>query len=260
MRDRIRGEIINQLFLAILFSINLSDGGAIPAVYSQILKEYVQDGRVNYNDLRHDDRLDAYLAQLGVTDPDTITDKNAQLAFWINAYNAYTLKVICDNYPLKSINDLHTGGLIIGTVLNKTIWDKKLAMINGKKLTLNQIEHEIIRKRFDEPRIHFALVCAAKSCPPLRAEAFTGERLDEQLEDQGRIFFAQKDKNFFEREKKIAHLSKILDWYDDDFGRNDTEVLRYISRFLPGDLAASLQADPKAWKIKYTDYDWSLNE
>jgi len=229
-------------------------------LFTQILSEYVHDGRVNYNELRNDKRLDEYLAQLAATNPDTIADKNAQLAFWINAYNEYTLKVICDNYPVKSINDLHTGGLIVGTVLKKTIWDKEFVVINRKHLSLNQIEHEIIRKRFKEPRIHFALVCAAKSCPPLRTEAFEAARLDEQLDDQGRVFFSQPDKNFFEPEKRVAHLSKIIDWYEGDFGKSDEEVLRYISRFLPEDLAVSIKADQKKWKIEYTDYDWGLNE
>jgi hypothetical protein len=230
------------------------------SLFTEILRDYVHDGKVNYGALREDDRLDAYLTQLAATNPDTIADKQAQLAFWINAYNAYTLKVICDNYPVKSINDLHTGGLIIGTVLKKTIWDKELAVINGKKVTLNQIEHEIIRKRFNEPRIHFALVCAAKSCPPLRSEAFEAARLDEQLDDQGRVFFRQPDKNFFEPEKRIAHLSKIMEWYEGDFGKNDEEVLLYVAGFLPEDLAAGIRDNSQKWKIKYTQYDWSLNE
>jgi len=252
--------MVKFLFAAIFVFFNFGGGEARHQLFTQILSDYVYNGRVNYAELRNDERLDRYLDQLAATNPDTIADKNAQLAFWINAYNAYTLKVICDNYPVKSINDLHTGGLIVGTVLKKTIWDKEFVVINRKHLSLNQIEHEIIRKRFKEPRIHFALVCAAKSCPPLRSEAFEAARLDEQLDDQGRVFFRQPDKNFFEPEKKIAHLSKILDWYEGDFGRNDEAVLLYISRFLPEGLAVSIQADPKKWKIEYTDYDWSLNE
>ncbi len=247
------------IFITALFFISSVDNPS-HELFTQILQDYVHDGRVNYRELRNDDRLAAYLAQLAAANPEAIADQKAQLAFWINAYNAYTLKVICDNYPVKSINDLHTGGLIVGTVLKKTVWDKDFAVINGKRLTLNQIEHEIIRKRFNEPRIHFALVCAAKSCPPLRSEAFEGDHLDEQLDEQGRLFFSQKDKNFFELEKKVAHLSKILDWYQGDFGKNDAELLQYLSRFLPTELAASIQADPKKWQIKYTDYDWSLNE
>lgn len=247
-------------FWLLPFLLNLLTTDNSHFLFTEILREYVRDGRVNYAELRSDRRLGEYLQQLAATNPDTIADNRAQLAFWMNAYNAYTIKVICDNYPVKSINDLHTGGLIVGTVLKKTIWDKELAVVNGKRLSLNQIEHEIIRKRFNEPRIHFALVCAAKSCPPLRSEAFIGERLNEQLDDQGRVFFSQIDKNHFDPEKKIAHLSKIMDWYEGDFGKSDEEVLLHVSQFLSEELAASIAADPKKWRIKYTDYDWSLNE
>ncbi|MFQ6112968.1 MAG: DUF547 domain-containing protein [bacterium] len=228
--------------------------------FTSLLRDYVQDGKVNYRQLCKDDRLEAYLAQLAVTNPDTISEEKAKLAFWINAYNAYTLKVICDHYPIRSINELHTGGLIIGTVLKKTIWDKPLVTVNGKITTLNTIEHKIIRQKFRDPRIHFALVCAAQSCPPLRSEAYEGSKLDAQLDDQGRKFFSTLSKNYFEIDKMQAHLSKILDWYSKDFGNSEEEILLYITRFLPDDLAAAIKGDPKKWKIKHTKYDWSLNE
>jgi len=230
------------------------------AIFTTLLQEYVHDGQVDYQNLCDDDRLQIYLTQLENTDPDTIADKDARLAFWINAYNAFTLKVICDGYPVDSINDLHWGGLIVGTIFNKTIWDKKFIRIGGGKLSLNNIEHDIIRKQFDDPRIHFALVCAAKSCPPLRAEAYTGARLDEQLNEQARIFFGQESKNRFDVENKTAYLSKIMDWYDDDFADNDEGLLLYVAQFLPERVAEAIKADPHAWDIEHTHYDWSLNE
>lgn len=245
------------LFL-LLFTV--TDGHTQHTLFTEILADYVHDGRVNYRDLSIDSRLDAYLEQIAATNPDSILEPNARLAFWLNAYNAYTLKVICDNYPIESISELHFGGLIIGTILGKTIWHESLAIINGEAFSLNDIEHNIIRKQFKEPRIHFALVCAAKSCPPLRSEAYIGDRLDEQLEEQGRNFFSQKIKNHFDEEKKVATLSKIMDWYADDFGKNDKEVLVYVSRFLPDELMKSMQTNQKKWRVKYTDYDWSLNQ
>ncbi len=245
------------LFL-LLFTI--TDAFPQHTLFTEILTDYVHDGHVNYGDLSKDSKLETYLEQIAATNPDSILDENARLAFWINAYNAYTLKVISDSYPIKSISELHFGGLIIGTLLGKTIWHKPLATINGEALSLNNIEHDIIRKNFKEPRIHFALVCAAKSCPPLRSEAFTGERLHEQLEDQGRTFFSQKNKNHFDEEKKVAHLSKIMDWYADDFGKNEEEVLVYVSRFLSNELMKSIQTNQQEWEIKSTDYDWSLND
>ena len=105
--------------------------------FTSLLQKYVQNGLVNYSGLCSDPGLNATINQLSETNPDTIRDRNDLLAFWINAYNAYTLKVICDNYPLKSINDLHFGGLVIGTVLKKTVWDKKFIEINKKKYSLN---------------------------------------------------------------------------------------------------------------------------
>ncbi|MFQ5584437.1 MAG: DUF547 domain-containing protein [Calditrichia bacterium] len=230
------------------------------AIFSEILKEYVVNSLVTYESLRNDSRLETYLGQLSSTNPDEISDEKERLAFWINAYNAYTLKIVCDNYPLKSIKDLNTGGTIIAYALKKTVWDKDFVVINNRKMTLNNIEHKIVRPIFKDPRAHFALVCAARSCPPLRNEAYEGFKLDDQLNGQGRIFLNDINMNYFEPEKKIAHLSKILDWYGKDFGDSDEEILLFITRFLPGDLAAAIRAEPKEWKIKHTKYDWSLNE
>ena len=243
-------------------------------LFTEILKEYVSDGKVNYRDLRSDNRLEEYISKLAATDPEKIQNDKAKLAFWINAYNAFTLKVICDNYPIKSINKLHFGGLYIGTLLKKTVWDKKFVVINGKKISLNFIEHKIIRAATQDakaefsqvctetpcPLAHFALVCASKGCPLLRSEAYEGQKLDEQLSDQALIFFGDEDKNYFDVEKKEAHLSKILDWFADDFGKNDEERLLFVANFLPDTLAESIRAIPESWKIKHTKYDWSLNE
>lgn len=220
------------------------------ALFTEILKEYVHDGKVNYKDLCKDDRLEEYLNQLSNTDPDKIENTKDRLAFWINAYNAFTLKIICDNYPVKSIMNLDSG----------KIWDREFVEINGTKMSLNHIEHEIIRKEFADPRIHFALVCAAVSCPPLRSEAYQGNRLDDQLDEQGKIFFQNKNKNYFELDKQVAHISKILEWYGKDFGETNSEILIYISRYLPIETASAVKKNPDEWKIEYTNYDWSLNE
>jgi len=229
-------------------------------IFSDLLSQHVIDGHVDYEELCQNDHLQTYISQLAQSRPDSLRDKKDKLAFWINAYNAYTLKIICDNFPLKSINELHTGGLYLGSIIKKTVWHKKFAVVNGEKLSLNDIEHEIIRKKFADPRIHFAVVCASKSCPALRSEAFTGSRIDQQLDEQARVFFADKEKNHFNAEKKLAYLSKILDWYQRDFGKNEVEVLQYIADFLPEKIANSIRRNPQEWKVKYTSYDWSLND
>ncbi len=127
-------------------------------------------------------------------------------------------------------------------------------------MTLNNIEHDIIRKEFNEPTIHFVLVCAAISCPPLRNEAYTGEKLDEQLNDQAKTFLNDKYKNYFDEENKTAHISKIFDWYNDDFGNNDKRILKYISQYLPEKLSNDIKANITKWQIEYKNYNWDLNK
>jgi hypothetical protein len=229
-------------------------------LFSDVLGDHVKDGRVDYPALCADPRFESYLKRLSSTDPDALSGENEQLAFWINAYNAFTLKIICDNYPVESINDLHFGGLIVGTVTKKTVWHKKFIVINGEKMSLDHIEHDIVRPVFGDPRAHFGLVCASVSCPPLRSEAFEGVVLDTQLDEQARIFFSQRDKNYFDLEKREAHLSKIFDWFSKDFGENDEEILLFVSQYLEPELADAIKHDSKEWDIKHTDYDWDLNE
>jgi hypothetical protein len=229
------------------------------ALFTAILADHVSVGRVDYAALTEDERLERYLDQLRATDPATIEDDDARLAFWINVYNATTLKVIVDEYPVESINDLHFGGLAIGLVLGKTVWDRAIVEVNDATLSLDDVEHEIIRKQWAEPRIHFALVCAAKSCPRLRSEAFEGFALAAQLEDQAIVFLGEPLKNYFVLDKRTAYLSKIFDWYGGDFGDDDKELLLYLARYAPAEVAASIRSEPEAWRIEHTKYFWELN-
>ena len=245
----------------VLVTVHITLAQATPhhRSFSDLLSTYVHDGIVNYHGMRSDNRLAGYIRWLAKTEPDTLPNEEEKLAFWINVYNAYTLKVICDNYPVESINDLHTGGLIIGSILKTTVWDKNLVTVGGRTISLNTIEHEIVRPRFKDPRAHFALVCASKSCPPLRSEAYEGGTLDRQLDDQGRVFLSDRFRNEFDPAKKHAEISKIFSWYERDFGSSDEEVVRYIARFLPDSLARQIMASPQEWNIGYKSYDWSLN-
>ncbi|TAE28193.1 MAG: DUF547 domain-containing protein [Candidatus Kapaibacterium sp.] len=230
--------------------------------YSALLSEHVKDGRVNYKAIKNDKRFTDYLQQLSKTDPKTLSGKE-ELAFWLNVYNAFTLKVMCDHYPLKSITDLNfpsgAGGLIIATIAKSTIWDKQLVEINGKKYSLNGVENDIIRPKGD-PRVHFAMVCAAKSCPPLRNEAFQADKLNEQLEDQGRDFLAQTKKNTFDFSKKSCNISNIFNWFKGDFEKTGKTPLQYIARFLPKEQGDMLLANANNFSVNYTEYDWSINE
>jgi len=229
-------------------------------LFTQVLRGYVKDGLVNYEKLKEDKRLENYIKQLAKTNPDSFDKREDKMAFWINAYNAYTLKFIVDEYPVESINDLHWGGLYLGSLLGTTVWDDEKVKINGKKISLNYIEHSILRKKFKDSRIHFAIVCASLSCPQLRSEAFEGYKLNEQLNDQGVKFFNHNSRNRFDLKSKTAYLSKILDWYSSDFGKNDRELLMYAAKYAEAPAAKSMINNTGAWKIEYLDYDWSLNK
>ena len=170
------------------------------------------------------------------------------MAFWVNVYNIFTLKLITDNWPVKSIMDLDGG----------KVWDRKWITIEGSTYSLNQIENDIIRPMGDA-RIHFALVCAAKSCPPLRSEAYTADRLNEQLDDQGQTFIGNKKLNRFSSSDQRAKVSKIFEWYGADFGSTSADLIRFLAPYAPASARSSMKAAPSGWKVSYLNYDWSIN-
>ncbi|HET7153631.1 MAG TPA: DUF547 domain-containing protein [Candidatus Kapabacteria bacterium] len=223
-------------------------------LYTQLLEKYVHHDNVDYKNMRQDAAYERCIDAIESVDPDTISSANARLAFWINAYNAATLDLICDKYPLKSIKDVDCGDG------HKTAaWDKDFVVIHNKRMTLNDMENKVIRPNFKEPRIHFALVCAAKSCPPLRTEAYRADVLDGQLNDQAKTFLQDTSKNLFDTQHRVAHLSEVFDWYRNDFGGTDESVLRFISWYLPDAVGNDLRTTPAGWHIVYKSYDWSLN-
>lgn len=246
------------LSLALLCALTVS---AAPdhRLYTAILSEHVHEGRVDYDALKDDDRLPQYLTQLAQTDPDELPDDSARFAFWLNAYNAYTLQLILEHSPTKSITQIGTGGLIIGPILKTTAWDIRFAEIGGKKFTLNEIEHEIIRQKFQDSRAHFALNCASGSCPVLRTEAYTAEQLEDQLDDQAREFLADSSRNRFDLETRTAWISSIFKWYQQDFGQDKYAALLAAAQYAPDEIRRAIEADPRSWKIKFLAYDWSLN-
>ena len=150
--------------------------------------------------------------------------------------------------------------MYLGTVLGTTVWDKKKIIINNKQLSLNNIEHDTLRKKIGDVRVHFVLVCASISCPNLRNEAYEGFKLNEQLEEEARNFFNDQTKNWFDVNTKTAHLSKILDWYDDDFGNSKQELLQYVTQYLNDNLANDMSENIEEWRIEYLDYNWELND
>ena len=198
--------------------------------------------------------LDSYLRRLAATDPSGLPEAD-RLAFWINVYNAYTLQLVVDNYPVESILDV-VSGPFIPTVNSPFRVD--FVRVGGETMTLDEVEHSVIREEFDEPRIHFAVVCAARSCPPLRAEAYTGDALDAQLDDQARTFLHNPDKNRVPSGDGTIALSKILDWYAGDFGGSGEAVQAAIAPYFEGEVRATLEQG--GYDTEYLDYDWSLND
>jgi len=207
--------------------------------WNTLLSKYVSPtGTVNYGALKkNESKLDAYLNLLEQTPPSSEWSNNKQLAYWINAYNAYTVKLILNNYPVSSITNLHGG----------KPWDQQWINIAGKTYSLNDIEHKIIRPQFKEPRIHFAVVCAAKSCPPLLNKAFTEQNIDQLLDQITKAFINNSVSNTINA--KEVQVSKIFDWYGEDFG----DLIGYLNKY------SSTKINSGA-KISFKDYDWSLNE
>lgn len=252
-----------QLLAAALLFFALGPTGRGAALdhslFTQVLAEHVKEGRVDYAALRHDQRLPRYLDQLAATDPSALANDQERLALWLNAYNAYTLKLIIDRAPAKSITEIGTGGIALGSLLKTTAWDIPLAVVGGRKYTLNQIEHEVIRAQFKDERSHFALNCASGSCPILRTEAYEAGKLDEQLDDQGRLFLRDSSRNRFDLAAKTAQISSIFKWYQKDFGNDDRAALLAAAKYAPDDVRTAIEADPGAWRVSYLAYDWSLN-
>lgn len=219
------------------------------APWSTLLNKHVNsEGMVNYRGFIADSTaLNRYLDTLSHHHPNRENwTKYERLAYWINAYNAFTIQLIIRHYPVESIKDI--AGMI--PFVNSP-WDLKFIRIEDELYDLNNIEHGIIRPRFSEPRIHFALVCAAISCPRLRNEAFTAERLDDQLEDAAKEFFNDPEKNRITPGK--AALSKLMNWYSGDFTDQASSVREYVNRY--SDVKITEET-----KIDYLDYDWGLNE
>ncbi len=219
----------------------------------KILKTYVKDGLVDYTGLTaHRQDLDRYLGEVAaVPEPDFETwTERQRLAFLINAYNAYTLQLIIDHYPVKSIKD-------IGTFWRGP-WDQPVVHLFGRTRTLNDLEQKILRVQYHEPRIHFALVCAAHGCPPLRSEAYGADRLAAQWDGQAREFLATPSKNRIAAGEHVVYLSPIFKWYGADFVKQSGSVLAFLRPYWPAKEAAALA--PGDFNIRYTDYDWSLNE
>lgn len=231
--------------------------------WQRLLQTYVhKGGLVDYAGLARADRpaLDAYLRALAaVTGAEFQGWSPAQReAFWINAYNAYTVGLILDHYPVDSIKDI---GGVFSSVFNREFVPLQHLvprMGQDEALTLGQIEHEILARDFELPLFHFAIVCASYSCPELLDQAYTAERLAEQLAAQARKFLGDAAKNDQKPDGSTLRISKIFDWSEGELEKYPGGIAGILRDFGPAEVAKSPQLG--RFKLKYRDYDWSLNE
>jgi len=249
-------RFLGLVFIMIIFLLSGTFGSALPSnastvnheIWAELLGRYITPGGVDYTGFKAaEDRLDQYLKVLEDTDPEKLP-RNEQYAYFINAYNAWTIKLILSNYPgVKSIKDF-------GTIL-KSPWQKDWVRVNGEVLTLDDVEHNILRPRYKDPRVHFAINCSAASCPPLRTEPYLADRLDQQLEDSTRSFV--NDADSYRLEGNTLYVSRIFKWFSEDFNE---DALGFYLQYANGALKEKLTRQKDRIKVKYLHYDWALND
>ena len=217
--------------------------------YQTLLQKYVSpEGKVNYRGLLKDSTsLNKYLNTLSNNPPASNWSREEQLAYWINAYNAFTLQLILRHYPVKSIKDI---GDKIKIPFVNTPWDAKFIRIGKNFVDLNYIEHSILRKKFSEPRIHFAIVCASVSCPKLLNEAYTPEKLNQQLDNQARAFINDPSRNKIKPD--AIQVSKIFSWFKGDFTKKGS-LISFLNNY------SKVKINQNA-SFSTLDYNWNLNE
>ncbi len=244
------------------FGLGASPARAEPvfdhAAFDELLRAHVAGGLVDYDAFQASPAFAAYLRSLAAFDPAGLP-RAERLAFWINAYNAYTIELINAHGERESIRNINRGPFGIRAY---GPWQEPIAVVGGTAYGLDHVEQEIIRPEFRGPRSHFALVCAALGCPPLRSEAYSGARLEEQLEDQARVFLRlSPDKNRVDVAHRAVYLSQVFRFrdYEDDFGGSRGDVARFIARYYPPGPERELLESGGWTKWRYTEYDWALN-
>ncbi|GIW95487.1 MAG: DUF547 domain-containing protein [Pirellulaceae bacterium] len=246
----------------ITVGVRVAPGSQIPAekidhsAWDALLQKYVDStGFVDYSSWKAaagDQRqLESYLNHLSTASISPSTPKAVQLAFWINAYNALTIHGILREYPTSSIRN-HTARLF-----GYNIWKDLQLLVNNRPYSLEEIEHQILRK-MQEPRIHFAIVCASVGCPRLLNRAYTAEKLEEQLSANATAFFADSSKFRVDVNSGVVYVSPIFDWFGTDFGPDPVAQLQSVLRYLPEKERQFVSQG--RFRVKYLDYDWSLND
>jgi hypothetical protein len=251
--------MIKRLLAVLFIAAGLHAQPADMSQWNRLLTAYYNPAKgFDYKALKAKDArtLQALRQQLGRVNVAALTPKQ-QLAHWINVYNVNTVATIVEGYPVDSIRDLSTDPLI-----RLNVFKKERVPVGNQKLSLDDVEHKKIREAFRDPRIHFAINCAAKSCPPIRTEAFSGEKLDAQLDEQARMFLNGPHGVRFERDggELTIHLTKIMDWFSDDFEKwTPGGKAAFIRRYVTPDKQRLID-QTREIEFEYDDYDWDLND
>jgi hypothetical protein len=246
----------------LLFVLGLAGCGTVPtsykpdrpippgrfshALFDAVVQAHVHEGEVDYAGISGDGRFQAYIRQLDQVDPEAFSTRDERIAFWINAYNAFAIQGILD-------------GLSPGSLWGRYhYFIARRHRVGGEEINLYDLERSILVKVFHEPRIHFAIVCASRSCPPLRAEAFVADRLEAQLDDQARTFLNDPMRNRFDSRQRVAWLSMIFRWFSEDFINHSGSLIAYVQPYLR-DHSLRQDLDPARYRVQFLEYDWSLN-
>jgi hypothetical protein len=220
------------------------------AEFTEVLRVHVKGATCDYASLKKSpQKLDSYLTSLSSVKESEFQGwtESRQIAFLVNLYNAATLKLVIDQYPVKSIKDI--GGIL------SSPWKQPVVGLFGGNVTLDHVEHGLLRKNYDEPRVHFAVNCASVGCPNLRAEAFQADKLDAQLDEQTRLFLSDKTRNRVDG--GTLYLSPIFDWFAVDFTKAGT-LSEFVAPYFPADDRKAIASG--GLKTRFTDYNWSLNQ
>ena len=229
-----------------------STAGFDHSIFDQVLKTYVNNqGLVDYNGIAGDQSFKIYMETLKSAQPDAMS-RDGQLAFWINAYNAVTIAKVIEWKPKKSVRETFVPGVWTGTKFFTT----REHTVAGKDLSQDDIENEILRKQFKDPRIHFAIICASSGCPLLPRFAYTEENVQTMLEEETRKYINSERGTKIDSAENTLYLSKLFDWFAGDFEYKSGSVLNFIKPYLGQKALAFMEKNPK---IKYLPYDWALN-
>jgi hypothetical protein len=228
-------------------------------LWQDLLSKYYDPARgMNYKALKASDKatLDKLRQQMAAVDAGSLS-RPEQLAYWINLYNISVVNVVVERYPVESIRDISTDPIV-----RLNVFKKPAAKIKGGELSLNDIENDKIREGFKDPRIHFAINCAAESCPPIRTEPYAGARIDQQLDDQARRFLNGPHgvKIGADGSDLVLHVTKILDWFSKDFESWGGGQVKFVTKFLTPDKQKRLAGNHGDVDLQFDDYSWKLND